>query len=263
MKKLIMIIMYLTFCVPIIWTQTHQIKDAIQIGSVKENNLDTSLVVNVTKEQVQDLVINSYLSKVLLVILCVVVGVLYYLYSRLSIRNREYENEAYVMKRCVKRLEQNVQDCSSRVDYMHRRVKESIGSEIDSTISDVKDEKTKENLKSENIQSTLEEADLSDIIGYAEYLGKQKMRLFNSPNSETIYIIKKGENRHGVCFIVDSTNVQKAIKNKTVCLDPLCNIIKGSQQSAIDIKTINPGIVQLEQGNIYKVIEKANIELIS
>ena len=51
MKKLIMIIMYLTFCVPIIWTQTHQIKDAIQIGSVKENNLDTSLVVNVTKEQ--------------------------------------------------------------------------------------------------------------------------------------------------------------------------------------------------------------------
>ena len=63
MKKLIMIIMYLTFCVPIIWTQTHQIKDAIQIGSVKENNLDTSLVVNVTKEQVQDLVINSYLSK--------------------------------------------------------------------------------------------------------------------------------------------------------------------------------------------------------
>ena len=34
-------------------------------------------------------------------------------------------------------------------------------------------------------------------------------------------------------------------------------------QSAIDIKTINPGIVQLEQGNIYKVIEKANIELIS
>ena len=65
---------------------------------------------------------------------------------------------------------------------MHRRVKESIGSEIDSTISDVKDEKTKENLKSENIQSTLEEADLSDIIGYAEYLGKQKMRLFNSPN---------------------------------------------------------------------------------
>ena len=33
MKKLIMIIMYLTFCVPIIWTQTHQIKDAIQIGS--------------------------------------------------------------------------------------------------------------------------------------------------------------------------------------------------------------------------------------
>ena len=238
MKKLIMIIMYLTFCVPIIWTQTHQIKDAIQIGSVKENNLDTSLVVNVTKEQVQDLVINSYLSKdeidnkimktkiiwgitlrtlhiilgVLLIILCVVVGVLYYLYSRLSIRNREYENEAYVMKRCVKRLEQNVQDCSSRVDYMHRRVKESIGSEIDSTISDVKDEKTKENLKSENIQSTLEEADLSDIIGYAEYLGKQKMRLFNSPNSETIYIIKKGENRHGVCFIVDSTNVQKAIK---------------------------------------------------
>ena len=183
MKKLIMIIMYLTFCVPIIWTQTHQIKDAIQIGSVKENNLDTSLVVNVTKEQVQDLVINSYLSKdeidnkimktkiiwgitlrtlhiilgVLLIILCVVVGVLYYLYSRLSIRNREYENEAYVMKRCVKRLEQNVQDCSSRVDYMHRRVKESIGSEIDSTISDVKDEKTKENLKSENIQSTLEE----------------------------------------------------------------------------------------------------------
>ena len=171
MKKLIMIIMYLTFCVPIIWTQTHQIKDAIQIGSVKENNLDTSLVVNVTKEQVQDLVINSYLSKdeidnkimktkiiwgitlrtlhiilgVLLIILCVVVGVLYYLYSRLSIRNREYENEAYVMKRCVKRLEQNVQDCSSRVDYMHRRVKESIGSEIDSTISDVKDEKTKEN----------------------------------------------------------------------------------------------------------------------
>ena len=125
------------------------------------------------------------------------------------------------------------------------------------------DEKTKENLKSENIQSTIEEADLSDIIGYAEYLGKQKMRLFNSPNSETIYIIKKGENRHGVCFIVDSTNVQKAIKNKTVCLDPLCNIIKGSQQSAIDIKTINPGIVQLEQGNIYKVIEKANIELIS
>lgn len=169
MKKLIMIIMYLTFCVPIIWTQTHQIKDAIQIGSVKENNLDTSLVVNVTKEQVQDLVINSYLSKdeidnkimktkiiwgitlrtlhiilgVLLIILCVVVGVLYYLYSRLSIRNREYENEAYVMKRCVKRLEQNVQDCSSRVDYMHRRVKESIGSEIDSTISDVKDEKQK------------------------------------------------------------------------------------------------------------------------
>ena len=118
-------------------------------------------------------------------------------------------------------------------------------------------------MKSENIQSTLEEADLSDIIGYAEYLGKQKMRLFNSPNSETIYIIKKGENRHGVCFIVDSTNVQKAIKNKTVCLDPLCNIIKGSQQSAIDIKTINPGVVQLEQGNIYKVIEKANIELIS
>ena len=52
------------------------------------------------------------------------------------------------MKRCVKRLEQNVQDCWSRVDYMHRRVKESIGSEIDSTISDVKDEKTKENLKS-------------------------------------------------------------------------------------------------------------------
>lgn len=46
-------------------------------------------------------------------------------------------------------------------------------------------------MKSENIQSTLEEADLSDIIGYAEYLGKQKMRLFNSPNSETIYIIKK------------------------------------------------------------------------
>ena len=180
MKKLIMIIMYLTFCVPIIWTQTHQIKDAIQIGSVKENNLDTSLVVNVTKEQVQDLVINSYLSKdeidnkimktkiiwgitlrtlhiilgVLLIILCVVVGVLYYLYSRLSIRNREYENEAYVMKRCVKRLEQNVQDCSSRVDYMHRRVKESIGSEIDSTISDVKDEKTKENLKSENVTSS-------------------------------------------------------------------------------------------------------------
>lgn len=89
------------------------------------------------------------------------------------------------------------------------------------------------------------------------------MRLFNSPTAETIYIIKRGKNQDEICFIVDSTKVQKAIKNKTVCLDPLCNVIKGSQQSAVDIKTINPGIVQLEQGNIYKVIENAEIELLS
>ena len=277
--------------VSIMWARASQESATSVVNSIEEVDQDTLSTVNIVRSQIQELLPyfdNLYISKkqidneimknkiiwritlktlciilgILVIVLCLIVGGLYCLYSRLSKRLERNEKEVYEIKSCVRRIEHSTQDRSGKVDDIYKKVREDINAEFTQIISDLKDKNEAENIKPEATQSISVEANISDILGYAEYLGNQKMRLFNSPTAETIYVIKRGKNQNEVCFIVDGTKVQKAIKNKTVCLDPLCNIVKGSQQSAVDIKTINPGIVQLEQGNIYKVIEKAEIELI-
>lgn len=291
MKQLIIIAMCL-LSVSIMWARTPQESATLVVDSIEEVNRDTSSTANIVRSQIQELLPywdDLYISKkqidneimktkiilgitlkalcvilgVLVITLCLIVGGLYCLYSRLSKRLERNEKEVHKIKSCVSQVERSTQKCSSKVDDIYKKVREDINAEFIQIKSDIKDKNEAENITLEVAQNTSVEANISDILGYAEYLGSKKMRLFNSPTAETIYIIKRGKNQDEICFIVDSTKVQKAIKNKTVCLDPLCNVIKGSQQSAVDIKTINPGIVQLEQGNIYKVIENAEIELLS
>lgn len=291
MKQLIIIAMCL-LSVSIMWAQTPQESATLVVDSIEEVNRDTSSNANIVRSQIQELLPywdDLYISKkqidneimktkiiggitlkvlciilgILVITLCLIVGGLYYLYSRLSKRLERNEKEVHEIKSYVRQIERSTQKCSSKVDDIYKKVREDINAEVTQIISDLKDKNEAENIKPEVAPNISVEANISDILGYAEYLGNQKMRLFNSPTAETIYVIKRGKNQNEVCFIVDSTKVQKAIKNKTVYLDPLCNVVKGSQQSAIDIKTINPGIVQLEQGNIYKVIENAQIELLS
>lgn len=291
MKRLILVAMYLVFCFPV-WTQTIQEQDTIRVDSTYKKSHEASLVIDRSTHQIwstsSDMINSYYLTDdiavkimktkiiggitlktlsiilgVLIIVICIIVIGLYFLYSKLSKRIEENKNETYKMMKCVKRTEDCVKDLSNKVDKVYKKVKEDTNTEVKEVISKIKNEVVFESVESVPIRNTSEEINLNDILGYGEYLGNLEMRLSNFRTSETIYIIKKDNNKSDIYFVVDSFNVQKAIKNKTVCLDPLCNVVKGNQHTAIDVLTLEPGILQLEHDNIYKMIEKASIELIS
>lgn len=278
----------LMYYVLIMWAQKNQLIDAMLIESVKENCIITSLIVDEVKVLKLNLLASSTFSNdetdieimktkiigvitlktiliilgVFIIILCILLSGLYFLFSQLNKRINENRDQTYETNQYIEKVKRNVDVCWAKIDKMSKEIKVEIVDEVNSIISELKDENTTYDSEPVVEQCHSEGTDYSDILGYGECLNYQKIRLFNSPTTETIYIIRKEKDNNTIYFMVDNNNAQKAIKNKTVCLDPLCNV-KGNIQTASYINTIKPGIVQLEEGNLYKVVEKAEIEFIS